>query len=112
MTAWQWIRLCGTWWGAEGVYGEDAERRAEAVRQCEKSKADSEARLSAALNEGWTIHTIVPVAPNGIVTRHTPRRGYGSLTQEVWTVFLTKRDIAEPAEVAPRHMAPDAAGDA
>jgi hypothetical protein len=108
MTAWQWIRLCGTWWGAEGVFGEDAERRAEAVRQCEKCKADSEARLSAALNEGWTIHTIVPVAPNGIVTRHTPRRGYGSLTQEVWTVFLTKRDIPEAeAQVAPRHMARD-----
>jgi len=80
---WKWIRLYGTWWGATNA-PEDQ------IAQARKYKTESEAKLTQLLEEGWTIHSVVPQAPNGLVELWVqPMASFPAvLKQESWTVFL------------------------
>jgi hypothetical protein len=79
---WQRIKLYGPyWWDGSGS---DAQKEERAT----KRNKESEENLTALLEDGWQIVSIVQRSPRGFVLlAHT---GFADLMQEAWSVFLQR----------------------
>ena len=82
---WSWMRLFGTAWSSS-VTGEITDKQATVYKE------QSEKQLTEYLANGWQIVTVLPAAPNGVLSVNNSSH----IKQEAWTVFLQKPLDASP----------------